>query len=394
MATVKERNGSYLIRCSAGYNTEGVQIRKTMTWKPDPKMNDKQKENALKDVIDDFEEKVKGKRILKGNVRFADFTQRWLTEYAEKQLAPKTILHYKNLLTRINQSIGHMKLDDIEPPDLLEFYNKLGEDGVSARGGKLSPKTIREHHALISSILRTAVEWQYILSNVAERVKAPRVPRKELQYLDENEAKRVIELLADEDLKYCTAIILLIYSGMRRGELCGLRWSDIDFENNIVSIRRAAQYLPRIGVIVKEPKTATSIRPLKLATEAFVLLKAYKTWQAEQRLKLGSAWIDNDYIFTQWNGEIMHPDTLTSFFSDFAKKHNLPEGTVLHSLRHTNATLLIACGTPIRTVANRLGHANASTTINIYTHAIQSADAKAAEDLGDMLNPTKRLQKV
>jgi len=393
MATVKKRNGSYLIRCSAGYNIDGKQIRKSMTWTPDKKMTPTQEKKALEDVIYEFEKKVKQGRVLDGNMRFADFAQKWMTDYAEKHLAPKTILHYKNVLKRTNAEIGNMKLDNIQPIHLMTFYDKLAEDGVHARGGKLSPKTIREHHALISSILRTAVEWQVIFSNPADRVKAPKVESKELAYLDENEAKHVIELLADEEVKYRTAITMLIYSGLRRGELCGLKWSDIDFDNNIIHIRRITQYLPGIGIIEKEPKTPTSIRPIKLAPEAFALLKEHKAWQAEQRLKLGTAWIDKNFVFTQWNGEPIHLDTLTTFFYKFAKKHKLPDGIKLHSLRHTNATLLIASGVPHRTVSNRLGHAQASTTLNIYAHAIRSADEIAAEVTSDILNPTKNLKK-
>jgi len=184
-----------------------------------------------------------------------------------------------------------------------------------------------------------------------------------------------------------TPLTMLIYSGLRRCELCGLKWEDVDFDNSIITIQRITQYLPHVGIIEKDPKTHTSIRPIKLSPQAITLLKEHKRWQAEQRMKLGTAWVNRDYIFTQWNGEPMHPDTLTKFFTKFVKKNNFPDGLTLHSLRHTNATLLIASGTDIRTISNRLGHAKTSTTVNIYAHAIQSADVKAAEVIGDMLNP-------
>ena len=394
MATVKKRNGSYLIRCSAGYNLEGKQIRKSMTWTPDKKMTPTQERKALEDVIYEFEKKVKQGIILDGNIRFADYAQNWIDK-AEKhnRLAPKTILHYKNLLSRINQEIGNIRLNKLRSHHLNDLYDKLTADGLNARGGKLSPKTIREHHVAISSILSSAVKDDIIFDNPAKRADAPKLQYKEQPYLDEIEAVRVIELLADEEMKYRTAIIMLIYSGIRRGELCGLKWDDIDFDNHIIHIRRITQYLPGIGIIEKEPKTPKSIRPIKLAPEAFALLEEHKEWQEGQREYLGTAWIDNNYVFTQWNGKAIHPDTLTTFFSKFAKKHKLPAGTKLHSLRHTNATLLIASGVPHRTVSNRLGHAQTSTTTNIYAHAIRSADEMASEVIGDLLNPTKNLKK-
>ena len=395
MATVTERNGSYLIRCSAGYDIKGNQIRKSMTWKPDKKMTPTQEKKALEDVIYEFEKKVKNGEVLDGNIRFANFAQSWIDK-AEKQerLAPKTILYYKNLLNRINQAIGNIKMCDLRSHHLNDFYDNLKADGLNARGGKLSPKTIREHHVVISSILNSAVKQDVIFDNPAMRAESPKLKYQEQQYLDENGAKRVIELLADEDIKYQTAITMLIYSGLRRGELCGLKWNDIDFDNSIVNIRRITQYLPGIGIIEKDPKTQTSIRPLTLSSQAITLFKEHREWQAEQRMKLGTAWIDKDYIFTQWNGEPMHPDTLTKFFAKLAKKNNFPKGLTLHSLRHTNATLLIASGTDIRTVSKRLGHAKTSTTVNIYAHAIQSADAKAAETIGDILNPSKNIKSI
>jgi integrase len=118
-------------------------------------------------------------------------------------------------------------------------------------------------------------------------------------------------------------------------------------------------------------------------------LKEYRKWQTEQRLAVGDQWEDCDQLFTQWNVKPAHPDTITKWFEDFIKQTDLPQ-IHLHSLRHTNATLMIAGGEDIRTVSKRLGHAQVTTTVNTYTHAIQSADAKAAETLENILDPLKK----
>lgn len=179
-------------------------------------------------------------------------------------------------------------------------------------------------------------------------------------------------------------IMLLIYTGMRRGELFGLEWKDIDFENGYMQIERTSQYIGNKTLITKEPKTKSSRRAMVISDDIVKMLRNYKAWQTQQRLMMGRDWHDTDRLFTQYNGEPMYPDSLTKWFNHFLKRHNLRHVT-LHSLRHTNATLMIAEGTDIRTVSNRLGHAQTSTTLNIYTHALKSKDAKAAQVLNDLL---------
>ena len=176
---------------------------------------------------------------------------------------------------------------------------------------------------------------------------------------------------------------------MRRGELCGLKWQDIDYKNNLISIERAAQYLPGQGVFLKEPKNKSSIRVIKLPPFIFKMLKEYRVWQGTERLKCGSRWADGNYVFTNLDGYLYNPDNLTTQFHNFIKANKLPNVSI-HSLRHTNATLQIAAGVDVRTVSKRLGHSQTSTTMNIYAHAIKSADEAAAEVLDDLLNPANK----
>lgn len=387
MATIKKRKNSYFITVSGGYDLNGKQIRKTSTFNPESNLTPKQEQKALDEFVFNFERKVKQGIILDSSIRFYEFTKKWISNYAEEQLSVKTLSRYKTLLARINGELGNIKLEKLQPHHLIEFYKKLGQDGVNKKGGKLSPKTIQHHHRLISVILKTAVQWQIIPFNVSERVAPPKVPQEEVKYFDDVQARQIIELLENEPIKYKTGIILSIYSGFRRAELIGLKWEDIDFDNKTISIKRTLQYDKSKGVFETTPKTKSSYRTIKLPPNVFTLLSEYKCWQTIERLRLGSKWVNNDYIFTQWNGKAINPDTFTKYFQKFAKKNNLPEGLHLHSLRHTNATLLIAGGMNPRTVSNRLGHAQTSTTMNIYSHAIQSADAKSAEILEDILNP-------
>ncbi len=449
MATIQKRGNSYRFTVSCGYTTDGKQVRKTMTWTPPDGMTVRKAEREAQHQAALFEEKCRSGQVLDGSIKFAAFAEKWMKDYAEKNMKPTTIHIYQSLLVRINSAIGNIRIDKIQPHHLMAFYNNLTEEGIRfdarcrkrddfeahlpvaqaafakqigvglhvvrffVRGNNikrsnaekisaalnlplesifepagrntLSANTVSRHHQLISSILETAVQWQLIPANPCRRVKAPRVPRKEARYLDADQATRLIALLDKEPIMYRTMILLLLNTGFRRGELCGLEWKDIDFENAVIEVRRNSLYLADRGVYVGTPKTANSRRAIKIPTDCIPMLKEYRAWQAQERLKVGDQWHDHDRLFTRWNGEPINPDAVSGWFHNFVKRNDLPPIT-LHSLRHTNASLLIAAGTNLRTVSARLGHSNASTTATIYAHAIKSADAVAAEALNDILS--------
>ena len=268
----------------------------------------------------------------------------------------------------------------------------------------LSDSSILRYHTFLSSVLQTAVQWQFIPANPAKRIKPPRVEHKEAHYLTDDECLRLQEALLSAPIKWRTACLLLLYTGMRRGELCGLEWHDIDFEQHTIHICRNAQYIPSMGIITKEPKSKTSQRTMKLPSEIFSMLKDYKAWQSTKRLKLGDVWPDtldikgpdgkivrqkNDRVFTTEEGGLIFPTSITSWISKFRKDNNLPFFTP-HTLRHTNISLLLAAGVPLRTVSGRAGHAQSSTTLNIYSHVIPSTDAIAASALSVILNPNAK----
>lgn len=455
MATIRKRGNNYQIRVSCGYKTTGEQIIKTTTYKPPKGITPKQLKKELERQAVLFEEKCLNGTYLDGNIKLADFAEKWFKDYAEKHLRSETYYTYKLMIKRVNEALGHIRIDRIQPHHLLEFYNNLAESGIrddikynaakdvkallkskgmtqkalcekaniseatlrscikgnnitKAAASKimtaldddtifkavntdktLSQETILHHHRFISTMLSCAVEWQLIPSNPCARVKPPKVDRKEAQYLDEKQAAKLINCLDAEPLKYKTIIMLLLYSGMRRGELCGLEWSDIDLNHGIISISKSSLYLPQKGIFDDTTKNRTSERVIRVPEAMTSLLKEYRRSQSQLQLAMGDLWQGSEKVFTSQTGTPIHPDSITGWFKSFIKRNDLPD-IHLHSLRHTNATLLIAAGTDIRTVANRLGHATASTTTNIYAHAIKSADELAAEKLADILNPIKR----
>lgn len=277
---------------------------------------------------------------------------------------------------------------NIAEASAIKICKALGKDMSkcfkrSSQKTSLSGKVILHHHRLLSTIFQTAVMWQVIPANPCLRVRAPRADQKEILCMDDKETSTFFEYLEFEPLQHKTMITLLIYTGMRRGEVCGLKWGDIDFKNKVIHVQRAVLYLPKKGVFEDTPKTKGSNRVMKVADIVIYELEQHRKEQNLNRLKLGDRWHDNDYVFTQWDGKAMHPDSITSWIRRFVQKNNLPP-TNIHSLRHTNASLLIANGVNVATVSKRLGHSSTATTTKTYIHAIRSADEAAAEVLQDL----------
>lgn len=260
----------------------------------------------------------------------------------------------------------------------------------------LKPGTIHTFHRVLSAVLFRAVKWGYIKDNPASRADLPSIANRKAKYLDEPDARRLLELLQAEPVKWRAVITFDLLSGLRRGELLGLRWEDVDIDHQTITITQTSNYLPGRGIYVDTPKTATSNRPLKLSRSAFLLLLEYKRWQDAQREALGDAWEDQDgRVFTTDTGAPIFPDAVTQWFTKFVKRSGLPKVTV-HSLRHTYASLMIADGTPLVVVSHQLGHAQASTTANIYAHVIASAEARAAQTFdkfNDLIAPELPAQK-
>jgi integrase len=255
---------------------------------------------------------------------------------------------------------------------------------------KLSDKTIRHHHGLISAMLTTAVQWQLIHSNPCERVKPPKVDRKEADCYSIEEVHQMMELLEDEPLKYKVMIHTVIFCGLRRGELTNLEWTDINFENGTVTVSKQLQYLPELGIYeVENTKTDSGNRTISMPSELADLFQEYKDWQNKEKIAWGNKWSESNKLFTKENGEPIFPETPSQWFRRFVKRHNLPSLS-FHQLRHTNASLLIGQGTDIATVSKRLGHSNVATTLKIYTHAIKEHDREAADKLGSLITKKKK----
>lgn len=255
----------------------------------------------------------------------------------------------------------------------------------------LSDKTIQHHHRLLSAILEKAKRERMVPFNVArEHATAPKVQRKEAVYLDDEEARRFLSAVLEErDIRKKAAFVVLLFTGLRRGELCGLSWQDIDEEEQIIHVVRASQYQQGKGVVEVPTKNVSSVRAVKVPAFVIEVLQEYRAAWNRQRLAWGDAWQgEAGWLFVQHDGKPINPDTINYWLNEFLKRHGL-EHITPHSLRHTFATLQIAAGVDIRTLQARTGHAQASTLVNIYSHALKSAQEAASDALESVLLPAK-----
>ena len=391
----KRGKNSYRLVVFKGYDLYGKPMRHTKT------VHCKNKSEAQTELAK-FVTQVENGFVVTGTVpTFAQFVEIWTRDYGLKELAPSTYYRYKGMLeSRILPYFGHYKLNKITPIDIMRFYDLLEKDTQIIRkknnNGKktkkpLSQKTILEHHRLIRAMLHRAVYWQLITHNPAERVQPPKTQKPKRDCYDEEQTRILVdnlEKLTGNDIKYRVAILLDIFTGARLGELVGLEWSDIDFNNGIININKSSQYLSQKGVFTKSPKTESSIRDVAIPDFIVSLLQEYKLWYEEQKAFCGEFWCESNRLFVQDNGKPIHPSTISKWFVKFIESIGLP-AICFHGIRHTNASLLIAQQVDVATVSARLGHAQITTTYNFYVHPFRSHDKTAGRVLESLLLPSK-----
>lgn len=327
------------------------------------------KENQIKMQIKN------GTFIEKNNITVKEFFGEWI-KYQEEKWAPKTYeanLHWCDIII---ESIGHIKLKNINVKVLENFYSELRKctkeivNKVTKEKkivSRFSDKTIQHFYTLISSALNKAVDWEYIEKNPNKKIEKPKVIPKEKDFYNIEEVNQLLKALEKESLKYQALIILALDTGARRGEITGLTWEDIDFDNATVNINKTTQYTRKLGIFEKSTKSPSSNRVVNITEKTLNILKKYKVEQLEKQIKLGDKWEGSKRVFTTELGGDMHPDTPSQVFEKIIKKHNLKRIS-FHEIRHTSITLLSSLGVPIVQTRRRAGHSSISITDKYYTH--------------------------
>jgi integrase len=378
MATIRKRGDTYQIRVSCGYDVNGKHKEQTMTWKPDEGMTKRQIEKELNRQAVMFEDAcMHGYKATA--VKFQELAEEWFEEYAKFNLRSTTYERMKQLRKRVYPAIGHLRIDKITARQLQGFVNSLAKEGANEKTGKpLAPKTIRHNLSLISDVFTYAVKMDLVSENPCSKVTIPKGEVKEKPIYSQEEMATLLTKISGEPTKYKAFFFLIAYSGFRRSEMLGLEWKDVDFEHNVISIKRTSNYTAERGTYTDTTKTKRSKRVLKISAYIMDILKELKSEQDDEALRLGDKWVETDRLFVKWNGEPMNNQTPYGWLKEFCEKNELPFYGI-HSFRHFTASSLISAGLDVTTVSGALGHCNSGTTLNVYSHMFQTAQARVAD---------------
>jgi len=312
-----------------------------------------------------------------------DLAAKWL-ELAPETLSPSTLREYHRILEKIIlPQFGSVKVRAIRPSDLDTFYAGLRRRGVSGR--PLSAQSVHHVHALIRRLLNQALKWGWILTNPALNATPPRVDRIELDVPDVQTVTRIINRAQERNPDIACFLRLAAVTGARRGELCAIRWRDFD-KSGALTIKHSIVDGRNDELTEKGTKTHASRRVV--IDELTMTVVDSQRERCEERSKAcGKKFTRNNFVFAgSLDGSVpWRPHRVTLAFIRLCDELGI-DGVRLHDLRHFTATQMLASGVPVKTVAGRLGHANAATTLNVYAHALESSDAEAARLLGNILN--------
>lgn len=295
---------------------------------------------------------------------FSALLDRWYNDVAVHNLRPKTLEAYESLIrNHINPELGRYKLNGLKPVHLQNFYSQKLNSGLSKR-------SVQFMHSIIHRALEQGLIWGVVVRNVADAVTAPKPDKTTQNILNVLQIKKLFEVLRCDRLY--PFYVLAISTGMRRGELLALKWEDVDFSSHRIYVRRNLSQINGKGLVIGEPKSEKSRRPIALPQFALDVL-------LDHRIEGKS-----DFVFATGNGTPFSPRNVLRHFKETLKKAGLPEETRLHDLRHTFASLLLAADVHPKIVQEALGHSSVTITLDTYSHLLPNIQKGAADKLDDM----------
>jgi integrase len=375
MPNIQKRGNSFKLTVSLGYSTEGKQIRKTTTYTPPDNVSPGKAEKLAEKAFYEFEQKCKGNTSLNENMRFSELCNWYFANYAASELKEVTSFNYKiDAEKHIIPVFGNYKLKDITTAKISEFYKSL----------ELSPSSVKKIHTIFSSIMHCAVKQGFISKNPCQNTIRPKKEYSEKAYLTEEQAKQLL-MLTSEYSTFNTAVQLLLYTGMRKGECLGLMWDDIDFDNYTITIHHTLSYANKRWFLA-EPKTFKSMRTIKVEDDIIQILLYHREKEMKRQEILGDTFMHPEMVFTsEERGNYIDASFFNKKFKSFVAKNGLPTALTTHSLRHTNATLLFSSDTPVKVVSEHLGHCNTRVTEDTYVHVIEKSKVKVAHTISRIL---------
>lgn len=368
----KRGKDSYLLEVCIGTDYAGKPIRYNKT------VHCKSPKEADKALAKFYTECENGTISKPTNLTLTAFCEQYAQEVAPIRMKKGSLTECKRIIKKeIAPTIGKHKLNKLTVLNIQKWINALSK--------RVSPKTVKNYFSTLHSILDCAVKWQLISSNPCHYVDLPKIKQKETDWLRKDELENLIELLTvnlNQDLMYKAAILLVIFTGLRKGELAGLKWEDFDWDKSTIKIKRTRLYKAELGVYEDTPKSDKGSRTETVPKEILDLFKRLLNEQRKQKIKLGTKWEDSDYVLINEFGAPIYPNNIYKFFKTFQLRNNL-RYVSLHKLRHTHASMLAYLKIDHAQISKRLGHSQTSTTENIYIHLFEEVDSEISDKLSN-----------
>jgi integrase len=364
----KQRNGLW----AASVTVEGGQ-RKYLYGKTRKDVQEK--------LATTVQQQKQGMLIATPQQTVGQFLTDWLENTFKQSVRPRTYERYEEVIRlHLVPVLGKHQLQKLSAQHVQAFYARKLKEG-------LSPTTVIYYHSVLHNALATAVKWGLVARNVCDLVTPPRKARFEIQPFTAEQVQRF--LAACRGHKWEALFTLALATGMRLGELLGLKWQDINFSTGTLQVRRVLTRIPREGSGVRvfreeEPKTEKSRRSITIASMALEALRQHRVRQLETKLRAGSLWEDHDYVFCTLTGTYLRPNHVVDEFKKLLKKADVPD-IRFHDLRHSAATLLLSLGVHAKVVQEMLGHTQISMTMDIYSQVLPSMQQDAVSRLNELL---------
>ena len=371
--SITQRGDKYRVCFDYGVDRNGRRVRKYRTF--DTKRDATRAFNEHKVKMD------KGTQIMPSEYTFAQWLDYWYKDIILPQIEETTAYGYRGMIENyLKPQLGEIRLQKLTARDIQQYYTWLMDEK------ELSPNTVIKHHNLLTNTLNAAERQEYITKNPMRAVSPPKKRQREAKFYTPEQ----LGILLDKAVGTRLGLpgFICAYLGLRRGELCGLRWSDVDLEHKTITIENTRTQAGK-KEIEKGTKTASSTRTLYLPDTLCDMLKAAKEHQQACRAEYKNAYDDNDYVVVMEDGRPFRPNYLSELFSKFLADNDLPK-IVLHELRHTFASLSNQAGIPAYNIGKALGHSTPATTQKIYTHLLDQTHTQAVEGVAAIADEARR----
>lgn len=330
----------------------------------------------------------KGSYVAPSQMTVSGLLDVWLRDYARPNTAPKTYERYVEMAGRWASVVGPVRISELSPTRVQGQYTawlsagrvRRTKEGLRPEGG-LSKQTILHHHRLLSQVLKQAMKWNYIGRNVCDMVTPPRPDKTTRPTYEWDEVRTLLD--AAKSSYMFAPIVVAIFGALRRGEVFGLRWSDVDFDKATLRVAQVIEHTREFGTRVKEyPKNSSSRREISVDVYVLDALRTIKAQQAREKLAIGPAYKKNDLVFTMLDGSPRNPNSMSTSYSQIITRAKVKKIT-FHDLRHTHATLLADEDQGLNVIKDRLGHSSIKVTGDLYAHVSRKQDGRARDVFGE-----------